>query len=337
MIERLIRFILAGAPHLPGFGRCGNALGARCPTFAQLTWVLGRCGIVLLLCAAAFLGIAVPAHAAGRVECATVKSRIIGHPVRYCALLPDSYGTDPTRRYPILYYLHGLGENQSSLVDSGGWNIVENLRESGKIGDFLIVTPDGDRTFYINSRDGKVRYEDFFIHEFIPAIETKYRVERTRASRGISGTSMGGYGALRFAFKYPEMFSSVSAHAAALYKKLPQRIVEAANEHADDIDMGGLFGVPIDQQFWSRNTPFTLAKLNAAKLKRMKIYFDCGDQDDFGFDEGARQLDALLTSLRVPHEFHIYPGRHDWIFVAQHFPESLEFQSRAFQSRALKQ
>jgi S-formylglutathione hydrolase FrmB len=279
---------------------------------------------------AAFLGIAAqPAHAAGRAECSTIKSRVLGHPVRYCALLPDNYDADKTRRYPVLYYLHGLGENQASLVNSGGWNIVENLRETHKIGDFLIVTPDGDRTFYINSRDGKVRYEDFFIREFIPAIEAKYRAERSRASRGISGASMGGYGALRFAFKYPEMFSSVSVHAAALYQKLPQRIIAAANQHAEDIDMGGVFGAPIDQRFWTRNTPFTLAKLNAARLKQLKIYFDCGDQDDYGFDQGARQLDALLTSLGVSHEFHIYPGRHDWMFIAQHFPESLQFQSRA--------
>lgn len=291
--------------------------------------MIERLLLSILAIACALTSVAQPAHAAGRVECSTVKSRIIGHPVRYCALLPDSYDADKTRRYPVLYYLHGLGENQSSLVDSGGWNIVENLRETGKIGDFLIVTPDGDETFYINSHDGQVRYEDFFIREFIPAIETKYRAERSRASRGISGTSMGGYGALRFAFKYPEMFSSVSAHAAALYQRLPQRIVAAANSHADEFDMAGLFGMPIDQQFWTRNTPFTLARLNAAKLKRLKIYFDCGDQDDYGFDEGARQLDAVLTSLKLPHEFHIYPGRHDWMFVAQHFPQSLEFQSRA--------
>jgi putative tributyrin esterase len=290
---------------------------------------LVRFGIALLLFTAAFLGFALPAHADGRVECATVKSRILGHPVRYCALLPDSYDADKTRRYPILYYLHGLGDNQSSLVNSGGWNIIENLRESGKIGDFLIVTPDAGQTFYINSYDGKVRYEDFFIREFLPAIETRYRVERTRTSRGISGTSMGGYGALRFAFKYPELFSSVSVHSAALYKRIPQRIVAAANDHADDLDMSGVFGMPIDQGFWIRNTPFTLAKLNAAKLKRLKIYFDCGDQDDYGFDQGARQLDSLLTSLNVTHEFHIYPGGHDWMYVAQHFPESLEFQSRA--------
>ncbi len=289
---------------------------------------IGRCGR-LLACAVVLAIFTTAAHAAGQVQCATVKSRILGGPVKYCALLPDGYEKNKTRRYPILYYLHGLGDNEQSLVNSGGWNIVENLRQSGKIGDFLIVTPEGDTSFYINSYDGRARYEDFFIREFIPAIETRYRVERTRAARGISGTSMGGYGALRFAFKYPEMFSVVSAHAAALMQKLPRRLIAAANEHATEMDMNGLFGNPVNQQFWTRNTPFTLAKLNAAKLKRLKIYFDCGDQDDYGFDQGARELDALLTKLGITHEFHIYAGGHDWRFVAKHFPESLEFQSRA--------
>ena len=309
VIGRLRERRSIGAPHLRAFGRCGQIA-------------------VLFL---TFFVLGLPAHAAGRVECATVKSRILRGPVKYCALLPDSYEKDKTRRYPILYYLHGLGENEQSLVNSGGWNMVEDLRQTGKIRDFLIVTPEGDASFYINSYDGRARYEDFFIREFMPAIETRYRVQRTRASRGISGTSMGGYGALRFAFKYPDMFSVVSAHAAALLQKLPQRLIAAATEHAEEMDMNGLFGNPIDQQFWTRNTPFALAKLNAARIKRLnlKIYFDCGDQDDFGFDQGGRQLDALLTKLGIQHEFHIYPGRHDWVYVARHFPQSLEFQSRA--------
>jgi len=275
------------------------------------------------------LALSAPAHAAGRVECRTVKSRILQDNVRYCALLPDSYDADKTRRYPVLYYLHGLGGNESELVDSGAWNIVERLRETGRIGDFLIVTPDADTSFYINSYDGKVRYEDFFIREFIPAIERRYRAEGTRVGRGIGGISMGGYGALHLAFKYPQLFAAVSAQSPALYKRVPQRIVAAANQHAEEMNMNGIFGDPVDQRFWIRNTPFTLAKLHAARLKHLKIYFDCGDQDRYGFDQGARELDALLTSLQVPHEFHIYPGGHDWIFFAQHLPASLEFQSRA--------
>ncbi len=121
----------------------------------------------------------------------------------------------------MLYFLHGLGENAQVLLTSGGWNLIQNLWEQKQIGDFLIVAPSAGRSFYINSRDGRVRYEDFFIREFLPFIESHYRIRAERRYRGISGISMGGYGALRFAFRYPELFGSVSAHSAALVAKLP--------------------------------------------------------------------------------------------------------------------
>jgi S-formylglutathione hydrolase FrmB len=288
----------------------------------------------------------------GRVECATVKSRILGRVVRYCALLPAGYDTEKTRRYPVLYYLHGLGDNEQSLVNGGGWNIVEQLRASSRIGDFLIVTPDGDRSFYINSHPtpgapaGQVRYEDFFIQEFIPDIEQRYRVQAGRAGRAVAGISMGGYGALRFAFKYPQMFAAVSAHMPALYETVPPFLRAAGTMpgmRMARLDMGSVFGSPFDEKFWEQNSPFTLARQNATRLapthskpgraaggaKPLKIYFDCGDEDGYGFDAGARALDALLRAHGVPHEFHIYPGGHNWTYVIEHFGEAISFQARA--------
>ena len=101
----------------------------------------------------------------------------------------------------MLYDLHGLGDNEQSLMNTGAWSLIQDLREQGKIGEFLIVTPDGGSSFYINSRDGRVRYNDFFLREFMPAIERRYRVRAGRTSRGITGMSMGGYGALRLGFR----------------------------------------------------------------------------------------------------------------------------------------
>ena len=98
-----------------------------------------------------------------------------------------------------MYFLHGLGGNEQMLLNSGGLNMIQDLRDQKKIGEFLIVAPDGGRSFYINSRDGRVRYEDFFIQEFLPYIESHYRVSARKEIPGITGVSMGGYGALRFA------------------------------------------------------------------------------------------------------------------------------------------
>ncbi|MGH9531014.1 MAG: alpha/beta hydrolase [Terriglobales bacterium] len=272
-----------------------------------------------------------PAHAASRVECNAVRSAILKRSVRYCALLPASYDAAKARRFPVLYYLHGLGADEQSLVQSGGWSLVEGLQEEKRIGEFVIITPDGGRSFYINSRDGRLRYEDFFIREFLPAVEKRYRIQAMRASRAIAGTSMGGYGALRFAFRYPQLFSAVSAHSAAVMEKLPQGAGQTpglAGGSGGGI-LGDVFGTPLDPAFYDRNNPLTLARATQ-NLARLRIYFDCGRDDEYNFDAGAEKLNQTLASRRIPHEFHIYPGGHGWRYVAEHLDESLEFHSKAF-------
>jgi S-formylglutathione hydrolase FrmB len=204
-------------------------------------------------------------------------------------MLPPGYEQDKARRYPAAYYLHGLGDNEQSLVNLGGWSIYDRLMRERKIGEFVMLAPAGFRSFYINSRDGKFRYEDFFLHEYLPAMEKKYRIGRTRSERGILGISMGGYGALHYGFKYPEMFAAVSASMPALIEQ----------------------GVA-----------------PPAALRHMEIYFDCGAQDRYGFNAGTMAMDKLLTQRGIPHEAHIYPGTHDWAYVLAHFAASLEAQSK---------
>src|SRR5256885_14508842 len=115
-----------------------------------------------------------PVFATGRAECLSAPSKILGHPVAYCVLLPSGYDAEKTRRYPILYLLHGLGDNEQMLIHSGGFNLVEDLWERHRLGGFLILTPDGGSRFYLKSRKRHRRYEDFFLREFFPQIEKSY-------------------------------------------------------------------------------------------------------------------------------------------------------------------
>lgn len=280
--------------------------------------------VTLILCC---LLPAPAAQAAGRGECLSLRSRILAEPVAYCVLLPPGYDADKTRRFPVLYYLHGLGDNEQMFFRSGGWNLIQNLWERRELGEYIIVTPGAGSSFYLNSRDGRYRYEDFLLQEFVPFIETRYRIRAARAFRGVAGISMGGYGALRLAFRRPDIFGAVAAHSAAVVAELPA--VEAGSSARGRLRLfAEVFGSPVDRPFWDRNNPVALAR--SASVSGLKIYFDCGSQDEYGFDSGAQALHNQLVSRRVTHEFHLYPGGHNWLYFAEHLPASLQFQSRAF-------
>jgi S-formylglutathione hydrolase FrmB len=291
-----------------------------------------RLRLILLF---AFLTEVLSLNAQSRIDCDAVNSKILKSPVHYCVYLPASYdaaaGQHPAQTYPVLYYLHGLGDNERTLFNSGGWTLLDDLRRQRKIGEFLIVAPEGWRTFYVNSADRSVRYSDFFLQEFIPLIETKYRIGKGPKHRAISGISMGGYGALRFAFSHPEMFSAVSAQSAALITESPQGLDAAARAGSP---MGKLlaavFGSPIDSRHWENNSPFVLATVNQAALRRIAIYFNCGQDDNYGFEKGAAKLHEQLDKEKIPHEYHPYPGDHSLPYFLLHFPEVMEFHSRTF-------
>jgi len=287
-------------------------------------------GIVLLT----FLT-ATATRAQERADCRVFHSAALHSPLRYCVFLPASYFTEAakSRHYPVLYVLHGLGGNEQSMAVSGEWTTLQDLRRDKKAGDFLAVAPDGWDTFYINSRDGKTLYGDFFLHEFMPYIERTYRIKAGRASRGITGFSMGGYGAMRIAFAHPELFGSVSAHSGALMREPPMGVnAGSASGNLAARVLTKVFGDPIDQAFWNLNSPFLLARKNAALLSKMKIYFDCGTEDSYGFYAGASELHQTLDVLKIPHEFHLYPGGHNVPYLLVHRDASFQFHSRAFES-----
>ena len=264
-------------------------------------------------------------HAQARAECSVINSKILARPVRYCAFLPPGFGNDKSRHYPVLYYLHGLGDNEQSLLNSGGWDLISQMRSEGKIGDFIILAPSGGASFFINSENGKFRYEDFFMKEFMPRMEKKYRAESSRATRGITGISMGGYGALHYAFKYPNDFAAVSAEMPALIVDVPKNIDTNSHDGLGQV-LAPVFGSPFNRDFFERNNVFYFARTDSAEnLKRLKIWFVVGSNDDYGFEQGGEKLNQLLIERGIPHDFHIYPGRHSIEFAMQHFPDAIQF------------
>jgi S-formylglutathione hydrolase FrmB len=282
--------------------------------------------IIVLLCM-----LKLPAWAQGRVDCSTLNSKLLHRAVRYCVMLPPGYDADKQKKYPVLYFLHGLGESEQTLLRTGGWDVIQDLEQQKKVGDFVMAAPEGGASFFINSANGKSRYSDFFMTEFLPYIETHYRVLRDRHSRGVTGLSMGGYGALRFAFAYPEHFGSVSAQSPALITESPREL-DADLRNAGPLAklLGSVFGDPINVAHWNANNPFQLARKNAAGLRSEAIYINCGEQDEYGFELGADAMHKQLTSEKIPHEFHLYPGGHNAEYFLSHLGETIEFHWHAF-------
>ena len=248
--------------------------------------------------------------------------------VDYCIALPPGYeaGTD---RYPVLYYLHGLFEHARSWSEHSGQQTWESLMSQGKIGKFIVVMPEGGNSFYVNSYDGHERYEDFFIQELIPAIDRKYRTIANRETRGISGVSMGGYGALHLGMKHPDVFGSASAHSAALIAKFPNPLPTEGRWGFYARVLQEPFGAPLNEAYFDANNPLTLAE-HPERFANLKLYFDCGDQDRYGFDAGAKELDQILTSKGFPHQFFLRPGNHGWSYLDQYLHFSLEFHWQVF-------
>ena len=248
-----------------------------------------RGGLALagFLFALAWLSFASAARAASRAECNSVPSKILRRAVPYCVLLPPSYDADKARRYPVLYFLHGIGENEQALLNSGGWDLIQDLWDQKQMGEFVIAAPAGGRTFFINSRDGKVRYQDFLMREFLPYIESHYRIRAGRHSRGIAGISMGGYGALRLGLLFPQMFAAVSANSAALIAKLPH--IEMATPGESNIlarMLGSAFGSPFDRAFWDREQPVH-DRAQRAAARRLENLLRLRDGGQFRLQRGG--------------------------------------------------
>lgn len=276
------------------------------------------------------------------VEFASFDSAAIGMPARYSIFLPPSYSKDRSRTYPVIYFLHGLNNDETSwTVDRYGrvQNRLEELMLSGKVPEFLMVHPRGDNSFYCNYIDGSKRYEDLIAEEFIAEMEKRHRAKKGRANRSIAGTSMGGYGALKIAMKYPERYAAVAAQSPILFPgNTPPEMPEDPNVsrfYSFFLNMvKPIFGNPVREDLWQANNPLALARRGG--LAGLGIYFDYGTDDRYipmvHLDEGCKALDRILAEEKVPHTFKVHPGEpHGWALIEAHLEETLPFLCRTFE------
>jgi S-formylglutathione hydrolase FrmB len=275
------------------------------------------------------------------IEFKSFDSKSLGAPERYSVFLPPSFSKNPARTFPVVYFLHGLNNDETSwTVERYGHmqNSLEQMMISGKLPEFIMVHPRGDNSFYCNYLDGTKRYEDLVTQELISYMETNYRASKGRENRSIAGTSMGAYGALKIAMKYPDRYAVVVGQSPIIFPGAnPLSVSEelkASRFYSFFVNMlKPIFGDPIQQDIWDANNPLALAK--SRKLDTLRIYFDYGTDDRYipmvHLDDGSKALDRILTASNVPHTFKIHQGEpHGWPLIAAHLEETLPFLSQTF-------
>jgi enterochelin esterase-like enzyme len=169
--------------------------------------------------AVAPLSVSAAGTAAGQAvaEGLKLRSQVLGRDIAYAVYVPPDYASS-TRRYPVVYLLHGYTDDESGWIQFGEvGGAAERAIAAGEIPPMIIVMPDGGVTWYIDDAAGQVRWEEMFVREFIPHIDATYRTRPSREFRGLAGLSMGGWGTLVQSLRHPELFAAGAAFSAAVW------------------------------------------------------------------------------------------------------------------------
>jgi enterochelin esterase-like enzyme len=255
----------------------------------------------------------------------TVKSRILNMDRKFAVYLPADYETSQ-RSYPVLYLLHGSGDDQTGWVQFGEvQHIADKAVREGKSTAMIVVMPDANtgRRGYFNDTRGDWRYEDFFFQELMPHIEKTYRTKNDKRYRAISGLSMGGGGSFMYALHRPDLFAAacpLSASTGPLSLEDARTNMKRNNPGLSDTAINN---------FYQKHS--ALALINAmpdSSKKSVRWYIDCGD-DDFLY-EGNSLVHIAMKKKDIPHEFRVRDGGHNWTYWRTALPEVMEFVSMSF-------
>lgn len=216
----------------------------------------------------------------GRLTNGEIETPLLYKPMRYIVYLPPCYDFDADKHYPVLYLFHGQGFTEDQWVRMGVNTTADQLISSGKIPPFLIVMPFD----YAYKQPTEYAFEDVFLHQLIPAIETNYRVLRGREYRALGGLSRGGAWALHIGMRNPALFASIGGHSASIFV-VDEKVLRSKT-----------LAVP------AQGVP--------------RIWLDAGDADsELGVIGSYEQF---LTENHIPHEWHVYVGWHDEKYWSSH-------------------
>ena len=221
----------------------------------------------------------------------TLESRILGGKQHYAVYLPPSYAKEPQRRYPVLYLLHGMYQDYKSWFSDGGLQAAADKAIAEGASEMIIICPNGFNSFYYNSSD--MHYEDFFIQEFVPEIERRYRILSEKKHRNIAGLSMGGFGATYLAFQHHELFGNAYSTSGGFIEPATTLLKNIIN-----------------------------AKLATEKSNFPTYTLECGEEDALVI-ESNRTLSQFLDEKQIHYTKIFRQGTHNWKFWKESLPKIL--------------
>lgn len=255
----------------------------------------------------------------------SLTSKILKMERKYAVYLPPDYETSQ-RSYPVLYLLHGGGDDQTGWVQFGEvLHITDKAIREGVATPMVIIMPDAKtgQMGYFNNLKNDWRYEDFFFDEFMPFVEKTYRIKSEKRYRAVAGLSMGGGGSFMYALHRPDLFSSacpLSAYVGPLNLEDAKNMLARTNQKGTDEE--------IEAWVKKHNAINLVNDIKDEHKKAVRWYIDCGD-DDFLY-EGNSLVHIAMKKKEVPHEFRIRDGGHTWTYWRTSLPDVLKFVSEAF-------
>lgn len=301
----------------------------------------------------------------GTLDTVTFWSQSLGTNKHAIVWLPPSYRRESARRYPVAYYLHGLHGSEGDWTRQVGLNgTLDSLTGAG-LPEMIVVMPDGDDGWYMTwnrlldisvcrhdftpSEGDPVassycvpwsHYDDYIARDLVAFIDAHFRTRADRAHRGIAGLSMGGYGAISLALRYPEVYAAAASHSGVLSPRYAgAHPFDGTTRYAASIDslragwgeklwplMWAAFGN--DSIAWRSRDPAWLAQHlhDTQPALFPAVFIDCGSDD--GLIDHSRAFRSELLRLGVTPHYAEWPGKHDWLYWRRHAPESVVWLAR---------
>lgn len=270
------------------------------------------------------------------MESLSLNSRILGREVHYSVCLPEGY-YNSNQSYPVNYLLHGFGDDQTGWLEYGSiWNLATKAVAEGDAMPMIYIMPEGFNTYYVNDYTGTFRYEDMFIQEFIPAIDSLYRTIKAPQGRAVTGYSMGGFGAMMLYLNHTDVFGACVPLSMSVRTDAQYMTEEASGW---DGQWGRLFGAPgltgSDRitEYYRQNSPFHfIPAMSSSQKQNLKIYMLNGD-DEETLCRSNEELHILMDSVGIPHQYRVVNGGHSFRVWRTAMPDALRFVSDVFERK----